>query len=388
MKILILKPQKICYGIMETIANNFGNALSRAGAEIIYFDIKQEPVENLINYVKETYQAVIDIYSGLLGVRAGEEYFWNCVNAPVFQICVDFPVYVMEKMEAKLHRYYALCLDRHYCDVIGECMPNIRDAYFFPMAGIEGTKKIAWEQRSHNLVFVGSYSNYREWLVELEKCEEGIKSIGYAFFNTMCNHTELDQKQAFAMALAGMNIELEKEEFYKWMKMIGGIAMSAVAYQRERVVETLLQAGLEVEVFGNSWKDSPLAHYSNLLICEQVDETEYISVLEDAKVSLNIMYCNKAGYSERYSYSMLNGAVCVSDVSEYLCEEFMDGTDIVFYQLDRIEELPDKVKWLLEHPEDAGRIADAAYEKAKREHTWEERTERFLRIAQRQIEEK
>lgn len=223
--------------------------------------------------------------------------------------------------------------------------------------------------------------------MELEKCEEGIKTIGYAFFNIMCKHTELDQKQAFALALASINIELEKEEFYKWMKMIGGIAMSAAAYQRERMVEILLQAGLEVEVFGDSWKDSPLASYSNLLMCEQIDEAEYISVLEDAKVSLNIMYCNKGGYTERYSYSMLNGAVCVSDTSEYLCEEFTDGADIIFYQLERIEELPGKVKWLLGHPEGARRIADAAYEKAKREDTWEKRKERFLKIIQGPMKE-
>lgn len=130
MKILILKPQKICYGIMEIIANNFGNALSRAGVGIIYFDIKKEPVKDLINYIKEEYQAVIDIYSGLLNVRMGEEYLWNCVNAPIFQICVDFPVYVMEKMETKLRRCYALCIDRHYCDVIRECLPNISDSFF------------------------------------------------------------------------------------------------------------------------------------------------------------------------------------------------------------------------------------------------------------------
>ena len=381
MRILILKPQEICYGIMDVIADNLGKALSRTGVAVLYFDMKKEPVENLAQYAGGKYAAVIDVYSGLLSVTIPQgNSFWSCVDAPVYQICVDFPVYIRNKMSADLHRYFVLCMDRHYCGVVRECMPNVTDAFFFPMAGTEGGKKKSWEERRHDLVFIGSYTDYRGWLASLERCEAGIKRLGYALFDTMCRHTELDQKQAFERTLAQMNIRLKTEEFYQWFQTIDGIAMSAAAYQREQVVRTLLEAGLQVEVYGNSWEKAPFAHDENLIVHEQVDEAGYISVLEDTKLSLNIMYCNKAGYSERYSYSMLNGAVCVSDTSEYLEEEFADGEDIVFYRLDRLTELPDRVRRLLECPDDAKRIADAAYGKAKHRHTWEARAEQFLKL--------
>lgn len=382
MKILILKPQNICFGIVEAFSDNFGNALSKSGVEVIYYDLKKEPIDHLVLYLKEQYMAVIDFYSGLLKIRMGdgEQYLWNCVDVPVFQICLDFPVYIKDKIDAVIRKHYALCLDRHYCSVIKECMPHFTDAYFFPMAGREGNRKLSWDERSQDIVFVGSYSNYRDWLAELDQCDAGIKNIGYAFFLIMRDNIQLDQKQAFELALEQLNIKLNKEEFYQWFQMIGGIAMSAAAYQREELIKALLEAGLKIEVYGNSWKSSPFVQDPNLMIHEQVNESEYISVLEKTKLSLNIMYCNKAAYTERYSYSMLNGAVCISDESEYLCEEFKDGENIVFYRLDELDKLPEKIKWLLNHPAEAQKIADAAYKKAKKEHTWEERAERFLKL--------
>ena len=386
MKILILKPQNICFGIVDAFANNFGNALTKSGIEVVYYDLKTEPIEHLASHLNEKYSAVIDIYSGLLKVTMGDEnqYLWNYMDVPVYQICLDFPVYIMDKMDAVIHKHYALCLDRHYCRVIKECMPHITDSYFFPMAGMEGSQRLPWEERSHDIVFLGSYSNYREWLTQLDQCEEGIKNIGYTFFVTMRDNIQLDQKQAFEKTIKQLNIQLSNAEFYQWLKMIGGIAMSAAAYQREQLIRVLLNAGLKIEVYGDSWKHSPFSQYPGLMIHEQVNESGYISVLEKTKLSLNIMYCNKSGYTERYAYSMLNGAVCISDESEYLCEEFKDGENIAFYKLDELDKLPEKIRWLLDHPVEAQKIADAAYSKAKKEHTWEERAERFLGLMDNQ----
>lgn len=385
MKILILKPQGIiCYGILDVLANNFGDALARKGIEIVYFDMKKENIQNLSSHINEKYDAVIDFYSGLLSVKLQqpEGYLWDCIGAPVFQICLDFPVYIMDTMSAWLQKYYVLCLDKYYINVIKECMPHITNAYFFPMAGKSKKRKIAWEERVHDLVFIGSYANYREWLMQLNQYEEGIRNIGYTFFCIMKNNTGINQKQAFEMTLSQLNIQLSRQEFYQWMKKVGGIALAAAAYQRERVVETILQAGLQLEVYGNSWKASPLAQYPNLIINEAVCEEKYISTLERTKLSLNIMYCNKAGYSERYSYSMLNGAVCVSDESEYLKEEFINGENIIFYSLDSLERLPEMIKQLLNNPQKIQKISEAAYQKARKEHTWDDRVSRFINIVE------
>lgn len=375
-------PQDICYGIVNALATNFGHALTQAGVIVDFFDIKKECAENLIYHMHKHYTAVIDFYSGLLLVtmQSSGNYFWNYVDAPIYQILLDYPLYIADKLNSKLHNCYALCLDRHYCDLLNNFIPGFIDSYFFPMAGVEGKNRIPWKDRLYDLVFIGSYSNYREWLIELEMCEPGIRQIGYAFFLMMRDHPNLDQRQAFESTLAQLNIHISKKEALQWMQMLGGLAMSAAAYHREQLIDILLRSDLKIEVYGESWKNCPFAKQPNLIIHPQINEEAYISILEQTKISLNIMYSNKAAYTERYAYSMLNGAICVSDLSEYLSEAFTNEEDIIFYELNCLQTLPPKIKWLLNNPEIAQRISDSAYYKAKKEHTWTERAAQFLKL--------
>lgn len=56
MNILILIPQNICYGIVENLSINLGNALEQTGADVIYFDIKKQPVEKVNDYLQKNIQ--------------------------------------------------------------------------------------------------------------------------------------------------------------------------------------------------------------------------------------------------------------------------------------------------------------------------------------------
>ena len=67
---------------------------------------------------------------------------------------------------------------------------------------------------------------------------------------------------------------------------------------------------------------------------------------------------------------MLQGTLALTDASRYLREEFTDGEELVFFSLQKPEELPDLVRTLLAEPEQAEQIALYGYEKAQERHTW------------------
>jgi spore maturation protein CgeB len=58
-------------------------------------------------------------------------------------------------------------------------------------------------------------------------------------------------------------------------------------------------------------------------------------------------------------------------LATYLQKNYHDGYNIVYSDLDNPEQMAADVKWLLENPESAEKIAMRGYETAKKYDTWE-----------------
>lgn len=381
MKLLFLYPQDICYGIVSSMMENLSLALENVGVQIVSFDPKVEDPNNLANIYSDDYNAVVDFYSGLLSIGGGNGgYFFDLFNCPIYQLDLDYPIYILEQLDIPLKNHFILCGNDRYIPVIKESMPHIKDAFFFPMTGIETKSPVNWKDRKYQVTFMGTYNDYREYLKGLDSVDDEIRTIALTLFNVMKDDVSLDQTDAMEKTLSVLGIELDRREMYQWFQMIGQMAMAAFAYHRERVVDTILKGGLFLTVFGDSWKASPFFGNSNLNILPAVDEDGYVNAMSETKVSINVMYGNRSGFTERYGYSMLNGAVCLSEKSDYIERHFQDKEEILYYDLSTLEDLVDKIKLALTDEEMSCRISEKAKEKALKEHTWEKRAERFLEL--------
>ena len=70
---------------------------------------------------------------------------------------------------------------------------------------------------------------------------------------------------------------------------------------------------------------------------------------------------------------MLNGAVCLTDSSEYLKEILLDEQNVLLYELSGMDQVPDKIRRMLDNPDRLREISEAGYEAAAKGHTWKER---------------
>ena len=85
----------------------------------------------------------------------------------------------------------------------------------------------------------------------------------------------------------------------------------------------------------------------------------------------------KDGAHDRVFNSILNGAVCVSDKSKYLCEELKEGEGVCYYELEQMKELPNIVRELLSDDEKRRTIINNGMEKVRKNHTWENRAKQI-----------
>jgi hypothetical protein len=380
-RILILRPSDVCFGVIDSMATAFGMALESSGCEVIYFDIKTQGADAVAQFVQQTFDAVVDFYSGLLGVQVGEnQYFWNFVNAPIYQFDFDYPLYISHTMNVPLRNYHVLCMDEQYCEVIEKTMPNVDKTYHFPPTGISCRELIPWSDREIDVSFVGTSIDYRDNLNKLKNSSGEFRVLGETFFSNMQEDSSVGQKEALEKTLEQLRISVSQNEFYQMMDSLGGLIMSASHYYRANVIQTLLAHDITVDVYGDTWRSMPFAKHPKLNIHSELRGTSYEEVMANSKFSLNILYPNKQSFSERIGYTLLNGAVCVCDESSYMKQLFQDKEEMLFYRLDRLEQLPDMIKRYLVCPEQAQMISAAGRKKALEKHTWAVRAEQFLQI--------
>ena len=94
--------------------------------------------------------------------------------------------------------------------------------------------------------------------------------------------------------------------------------------------------------------------------------------MNDSKIVLNTMTWFKDGTHDRVFNGMLAKAVAVTDSSIYMKENFSDD-ELIMFELEEINDLPAKIKDLLNNDNKIQFIAEKGYDTALKNHTWKVR---------------
>ena len=86
----------------------------------------------------------------------------------------------------------------------------------------------------------------------------------------------------------------------------------------------------------------------------------------------------KAGTHDRIFNTLLQHSVPLTDPSLWLTQNFTDGEDIAFYDLDHLEQLPAIAARLLTDTERSEAIIQKGYEKTSSNLTWSHCTDWIL----------
>jgi spore maturation protein CgeB len=152
---------------------------------------------------------------------------------------------------------------------------------------------------------------------------------------------------------------------------------SNMYYYRARTLEPFKD--YDLKIWGASyprWMASPLrANYPGIYVAE----LEKAKAFNAAKVVLNTMhYAEIEGVNCRLFEAAGCGAFQIADRKPALAELLEPEREVVTFRTR--QELKEKVDYYLAHPEERQEIADRAYARAHREHTYEHRLNRVLEV--------
>jgi hypothetical protein len=370
------------YNTLDVMTEQLHIEFERLGYKVLIFDVNNfaESLGELAKFCESGVLAAI-AFNNLgfnMELEQGKN-VWDQLDIPFIDILVDHPFHYHGALINAPQKSIVVCIDRNHVNYIKRFYPNVAQSIFMPHgAYVERTSNIPWEERQIGVLYAGGLSKY---LVE------GIRpdSDKYKEFDAA------DLCESVLLSLISNPDRLTEDEIEKYLRDRGCIMDDeclrevisdmrivesyAVSYFREKAVKCIVEAGIDVTVYGNGWNKCEWADNKHLKLQGRVPLEVIFEEMQRSKIVLNTMTWFKNGNHIRNIQGMLSDAVVVSDVSDYVIDRYKDGNEICFFRLDGMEKLPQMVQGLLDNPELSRTIAANGNMKAAAEDTWECRAE-------------
>ena len=152
-------------------------------------------------------------------------------------------------------------------------------------------------------------------------------------------------------------------------------------YRRKKCIETALEAGLAVDIYGPNWEKAKLSS-TGARLHGSVNFNQSIELYRHMKVLLSENALFDSGVHDRVLSGMMNGAALVSDTSLYIKEMFTPGKDIMLYEWDDLGQMPQMIFELLTNEDCRIDMIKSAFAKVKKSHTWKNRAESIVRAVE------
>ena len=384
----------------ETESFNFftdqlAGELQKRGHEVFICDLEdlEDKTEHSYSRLNQFISEKVDLVICFDGLGTREDQFirqWNRHRAVVIDILMDPPLRFHPTLEKHPDQYQLFCCDREHVEYVkkyfGQEVPMVD---FMPHVGTLPDRDIPvipYEKRRYDILFSGSYAEpdvYLQKTDELFPDNGEIRRMYLQVYDTLRKDSSLTIEAAVTGTLDKLGYLVSGSMLKTLLNRSLHIDWAIRMYHRGRVVETLAKAGLELYLLGQGWEQHPSVTYPNVHWIEgQVPYVKTLDYMADAKINLNVMPWFKAGTHDRIFNTLLQHSLPLTDSSRWLAEHFTDGKDIVLYDLDHLERLPEIVPGLLADSLRAEEMIQRGYEKVSREYTWANCADWILKTAE------
>ncbi|MGN0429772.1 MAG: DUF4422 domain-containing protein [Acetatifactor sp.] len=359
---IVLRGDDTCGGVLQKFADDLSVSLLRNGQAVIEISGEYSDYEKIQGMISK----------GVIGFQtpALEIDFFRNIKGPKYQFWFDYPLHFKGILRDLPEEYCVLCQDADYAALIRKYYHS--NAIQFPPGGMNLGRETT--ERPYDVVFMGSFfADDADSLLPEER----------KFYDYMLQHPS----ETFESGLKNLlGEEMQEKEFTEKIFRLKPACRAVLGHFRNCVIKTLLDAGIEIYVYGSSWSYSPFTDYSNFVLHQGVSMEESAKELQKAKIGLNIMSWHKAGMTERVANIMLSGAVCVSDETSFLTDNLQNGEDIVLFRLNELQRLPEIVLDLLHSEDKRQKISEKAYEIAVHNFSWDARAKQLIDLTEKKLE--
>lgn len=376
---------------LEYFSEQIAKTLGEAGWEVLLFDMKKrrESMEQMCCFIGGEKVSLLTF--NFIALSGEEEFLqengksiWENMEMDCYCIMVDHPMYYFKQLSRKQKNLRLICIDRDHCKFVEDFYPFYGKTEFLPLAGTcLGEELLSWKERDIDVIFAGNYVPLERLVKYLDGVEEENKQFYFEIIQELINYPHRTMEEVIIKHLKREVLDISDEEILACMHSMIFVDLYVRSFFRREIVCAVAESGLKVTVLGKDWEYAKCKKPENLIQIGQVDSKTCLEYMRRSKISLNIMPWFKNGSHDRIFNSLLAGCICVTDSSVYMDEILIDNVNSIKYTLKERKSIPKKMKMILENREDEDKIVREGFLTAKREHTWEKRTEKIIKIIEK-----
>lgn len=298
---------------------------------------------------------------------------------------MDHPVIHYGRLKNQYPNIFVLSPDRNHVAFMDHYMKNIYAEAFLPHGGCKSGKCVPYERRKYDVTFMGSYSVPEEVLKRFNDFPAQMADLMRDTAGRMIDDTTMTMEEALGQCLNSCGVKVNEEEFAQILSEFREVDRYVRSYFRDKVIRTLVENGIVVDVFGDGWDQFVTQREECLRVHPSVSYEESLEFVGDSRISLNVMPWFKDGAHDRIFSAMMCGAVCLTDSSQYLSEQFREQENIYFYSLKGLKYLPAKARKILQNTDQSAGIAKNGQLLALQKHTWAARADEVMEYLQQLV---
>jgi len=372
-RFLLVRSKGVCYESFYTFTDCLYHALRRYGADVDVYD--ESKSANIRLFLGKSYDAIIDFDSEMPDKKLDDgTSVVNALDGPFINYLLDHPLYFHGQLSQNVSQH-VICIDRRHVSYLEKYYPELKSITFAPLPMMpvneDDIKRI--EDRRIGILFTGTYTSSEFVQRKLSKINPDARRDVFEILSYMQADTNLSIEDAMQKFLDTRDKKIPDKMFRQFLQYYYLADTAAAAWARDMVIRTLLNTGMKITVCGHGWNDLKRydnTPFDNLEILPEVNYHKSLDMAYDAKILLNVMPWFKDGVHDRVFTAAGHGAVCLSDRTPALDEIMRDS--YVGYDLERLEDLPDKVKRVLGDSTLSQQLSDTAHRNVYENYSWDQ----------------
>jgi len=371
-KIVLIKGQSR-YNVLRLACDVMARGFEEQGYDTVTIDLafvtNLEEMVDIINKEMADRGLFVFSFNALCHevYNANDIALYDWLDYPVYGFLVDYPYFHHSRLcLTQSDKITIGCVDYNHVTYLEQYYPNIKHVHFVPHFSFQNKELEPYGSRVIDIFFPGSFDNPQIHLDTLKQLPEVFYNIAKSIIAMMLKDINLTVEEALRLYLASVYFTYSESEFVEIMDQIYILDHYIRSYYRDKIIRTILDAGITLTVCGQGWEQLKETYSENLNVIgtEGLDIEDNVKLIANSKILLNILPSFKNGTHERIFTSMLNKCICLTNPNQYFEQHFKDKEEILYYRLDALETLPAIIEHALLSSDEMSQITERAYQVA------------------------